>query len=51
MVFHHVDKVRSFTAGKTAMSLELFQFLKDWLAHHIGETDKQVADFLRAKAA
>jgi hemerythrin len=27
------------------------QFLKDWLSHHIGETDRKVAVYLKSKAA
>ncbi len=38
---------RNFDAGRTAMSVELLQFLKDWLGHHIGETDKKVATYLK----
>jgi len=42
---------KSFTAGKTLMTVELFQFLKDWLSHHIGETDRKVSEYLKTKAA
>lgn len=33
------------------MTVELLQFLKDWLGHHIGDTDKKVAMFLKTKVA
>jgi hemerythrin len=42
---------KSFDAGRTAMSVELLQFLKDWLGHHIGETDKKVAAYLKTLVA
>jgi hemerythrin len=42
---------KSFDAGRTAMSVELLQFLKDWLGHHIGETDKKVATYLKTLVA
>jgi hemerythrin len=40
-----------FASGRTAMSIDLLQFLKDWLTHHIGETDRKVSAYLRTKAA
>jgi hemerythrin len=42
---------KEFEAGRVAMSVELLSFIKDWLRHHIGETDRKVAEFLKAKAA
>jgi hemerythrin len=42
---------KNFTAGKSVMTVELFQFLKDWLSHHIGETDKKVSEYLKSEAA
>jgi hemerythrin len=42
---------KEFAAGRTSITIDLFQFLKDWLTHHIGETDRKVATFLKAKAA
>lgn len=42
---------RDFESGKTAMGLELSQILKDWLGHHVGETDQKVSTFLKTKAA
>jgi hemerythrin len=40
-----------FASGRTAMSIDLLQFLKDWLTHPIGETDRKVSAYLRTKAA
>ena len=42
---------KEFSAGHTAMSIQLMQFLKDWLQHHIGETDRKVAAYIRQHAA
>jgi hemerythrin len=42
---------KEFAAGHVQMSVELLQFLKDWLTNHIGETDRKVAVFLQSKAA
>jgi len=42
---------KDFEAGRLGMTVELLQFVKDWLRHHIGETDKKVAEFLKTKAA
>ena len=42
---------KSFAAGRTAMTVELLQFLKDWLGHHIGDTDKNVATYLKSLVA
>jgi len=41
----------SFAAGRTTKTVELSEFLKDWLDHHIDETDRDVAVFLKAYAA
>jgi hemerythrin len=42
---------KEFEANRTALSIGLFQFLKDWLSHHIGETDRKIAAYLKSKAA
>ncbi len=42
---------KNFESGRAAMTVELLQFLKDWLRTHIGETDHKVAAFLKSKAA
>lgn len=46
-----VEFQKNFEAGRAALSVDLLQFLKDWLQHHIGETDRKVAAFLKSKAA
>lgn len=42
-----LDKVREFEKkyleGSAALSVPLLQFLKDWLLHHIQESDKALA--------
>lgn len=40
-----------FESGRIGLTVGLLQFLRDWLAHHIGETDRKIAEYLRAKAA
>jgi hemerythrin len=42
---------KEFEANRTALSIGLLQFLKDWLSHHIGETDRKVAAYFKSKAA
>jgi hemerythrin len=42
---------QDFAAGRVGITVELLQFLRDWLRTHIGETDRKVATFLKAKAA
>jgi hemerythrin len=42
---------KEFEENRAAMSVGLLQFLKDWLAHHIGETDRKIASYLKSKAA
>jgi hemerythrin len=42
---------KDFEAGQVAMSVDLLQFLKDWLTNHIGVTDRKVAEFLKSEAA
>jgi hemerythrin len=46
-----IEFQKSFTSGRTALTIDLFQFLKDWLTHHIGETDRKVSVYLKTKAA
>jgi hemerythrin len=46
-----IDFQNDFETGRTALTIALLQFLKDWLQHHIGETDRKVAEFLKLKAA
>ena len=44
------DKViqfqKAFEAGRAAVTMELLQFLRDWLTHHIGTVDKRVGEHL-----
>lgn len=40
-----------FAAGKSIVSIQLLQFLKDWLQHHIAETDRKIAVYLSHQAA
>jgi hemerythrin-like metal-binding protein len=58
----HVQKHRALTAkveeyagevlkGRTTISLSILQFLKDWLNKHILGTDKQFAEFVKARRA
>jgi hemerythrin-like metal-binding protein len=44
------DFQADFAAGRVAMTIQLFQFLKDWLEHHIQTEDKSYAPHLKAKA-
>jgi hemerythrin-like metal-binding protein len=48
-----VEKVTAFKtqfdAGKAGLSMELMEFLTDWLRHHILEVDKAYVPFLKEK--
>jgi hemerythrin len=46
-----VDFQKDFEANGIALTVGLLQFLKDWLTHHIGETDRKIASYLKAQAA
>ncbi len=47
-----VRKIKSdFDSGKTVISIEVMQFLKDWLVNHIMHSDKEYSPFLVKKAA
>jgi hemerythrin-like metal-binding protein len=46
-----IEFQQEFEAGRAGVTIELLQFLKDWLRTHIGETDHRVAMFLKSKAA
>jgi len=46
-----VEFQHDFETGRAAITVGLLQFLKDWLRHHIGETDRKIAHFLKSKAA
>lgn len=38
-----VEFQKGFQSTNFASTLKVMEFLKDWLAHHIGETDRKVA--------
>ena len=48
------EKVLSFQAdfesGKALMTVQVLQFLRDWLSHHIAESDTKYAPFLQQHA-
>ncbi len=39
-----------FEAGKAVVTVQVLQFLKDWLAHHIAESDQSYAPYFKNKA-
>ena len=39
-----------FNAGRAAITVQLLQFLKDWLQHHIKESDQKLAPHLKDRA-
>ncbi len=41
--------VNDYKAGKSLISQEVMQFLKDWLVNHIIGSDKKYSDFLNSK--
>jgi hemerythrin len=45
-----VDFQADFETGKALMTIQVLQFLKDWLKHHIAESDQKYAPFLKEKA-
>lgn len=46
-----VEYQNDFETGRVGITVGLLQFLKDWLRHHIGETDRKIAIFLKSRAA
>jgi hemerythrin len=42
---------KDFETNRVALSIGVLEFLKDWLAHHIGETDRKIASYLKTRAA
>jgi hemerythrin len=40
---------KNFEQGRVAMSVQVLQFLKSWLEHHIQQVDRAYAPFLRSK--
>jgi hemerythrin len=47
---HVLEFQADFTQGRIAMSVQLLQFLKDWLEHHIKGSDQKYSPFLQSKA-
>jgi len=41
--------VKDFDSGKGSVSVDLLNFLKDWLVGHIGNSDKKYSQFLNSK--
>jgi len=39
-----------FESGKALMTVQVLHFLKDWLSHHIAESDQKYAPFLRERS-
>lgn len=46
-----IEFQKAFETSRAVLTIDLMQFLRDWLQHHIGETDKKVASYLKQKAA
>ena len=48
-----VDKVsqfgKDFDSGKVMLSIDIINFLRDWLIKHINGTDKKYSEFLNSK--
>ena len=43
------DLEENYASGSMTLSIMTMHFLKDWLAHHILEEDRKLADHLRPK--
>jgi len=39
-----------FDAGRAAMTVQLLQFIRNWLQHHIQESDQRLAPYLKDRA-
>jgi hemerythrin-like metal-binding protein len=42
--------VEGWSLGQSVNIVELAAFLKDWLLNHIGQTDRPLAEYLRAQS-
>jgi hemerythrin-like metal-binding protein len=45
-----MDFQADFEKGKALMTVQILQFLNDWLRHHIAESDKKYAPFMKERA-
>jgi hemerythrin len=45
-----LDFQQEFEAGRTALSVQLLQFLMNWLVHHIQESDLKYAPHMKSRA-
>ena len=45
-----MDFQADFEGGRALMTVQVLQFLKNWLKHHIAESDQKYAPFLKEKA-
>ena len=45
-----LDLQVKFESGSTTLSIQVLHFLRDWLTHHIGESDKALATAAHALA-
>jgi hemerythrin len=43
-----VELQSDYENGRTALSIAIMHFLKNWLAHHICEVDNRVAEHIRS---
>ncbi len=44
-----LDLQRKLSSGEAVLSIDIMKFLKEWLTHHILETDKQYGVFFASK--
>lgn len=51
LVAKALDLQARFKSGKTALTMETMAFLRDWLQHHIAESDHALGAYLAKKAA